>query len=132
MKEDTRMQRIWNYDENTPISQSISPGHINIPMHKLKGDSKRNSVINDIDEDDSSVVWEVNSPSSNVEYKGVDHDLDEEAANELTKVIGLLIFVIRCLISYNILMTLAYLFRYSNVYSFTVNRPIFQNTKSKF
>ena len=99
MKEDTRMQRAWNYDENTSSIQSISPGYINIPMHKLKGDSKRNSVINDIDEDDNSVVWESNSPSSNVEYKGVDHDLIEEAANELAKVIHSLIFVIACLVS---------------------------------
>ena len=99
MKEDTRMQRVWNYDENAQSNQSIPPGYIDIPMHKLEGDSKRNSVINDIDEDDSSVVWGVNSSSSNVEYKGVDHDLNEEAANELTKVIGSLIFVTRCLIS---------------------------------
>ena len=99
MKEDTRMQRVWNYDENTPSSQSISPGYIDIPMHKLEGESKRNSVINDIDEDDSSVVWELNSPSSNIEYKGVDHDFNEEAANELTKVIASLTFVIIYLIS---------------------------------
>ena len=98
MKENIRMQRVWNYDENTPSSQSTSPGYINIPMHKLNGDSTRNSIINDIDEDDSSIVWEINSPSSNLEYKGVDHDLDGEAANELTKVLGYLIFVIRCLI----------------------------------
>ena len=99
MKEDTRMQRVWNYDENTPSSQSKSPGYIDIPMHKLKGDSKRNSVINDIDEDENSVVWELNSPSSNVECKDVDHDLNEEASNELTKVISSLRFVIKYLIS---------------------------------
>ena len=93
------MQRVWNYEENTLSSQSISPGYIDIPMHKLKGESKRNSVINDIDEDDSSVVWELNSPSSNIEYKGVDHDLNEEAANELTKVIASLTYVITYLIS---------------------------------
>ena len=125
MKDNIRMQRVWNYDKNTPSSQSTSAGYINIPMHKLNGDSTRNAVINNIDEDDSSVVLEINSPSSNL---GVDHDLDEEAANEFTKVLGYYnirnkMFDIIINIHSNTIM-------HSQFNFLSVNRPIFQNNKS--
>ena len=83
-----RMQRVWNYDENTSSIKTNSSGKSDIPMHKLKGDSKDTTVIKDIDVADNTVIREKYSSSSNLDNNDIEASLIEEAENELTKVLN--------------------------------------------